>query len=297
MRLRTAFAALSIVALSAACTREAEAPPEPVQPAPAPAPRLATTVSYACESGQSVAVAYPDASSAQVTWGGRTYTMRSVEAASGARYAGSGLEWWTATRGGIESGTLSRLGPDRDVGGSTLERCSRPSPPAAPGPVPAPRPAPGVVPAAAAPCKGPQLKLSNDAGDAGMGHRRAIMALQNVGTAACSLTGYPAVTLLDGRGQALTSVRANRRPGSYFSAGQAPTPVTLRPRDKAFFDLAWTVIPDESEGETTCPTAARIRLTAPDDTSPVALAQTFTPCGGEVDVSPFRPVAELRPAA
>lgn len=291
MRLRTAVAALSIVALSTACTREAEAPVEPVEPSPAPAPRIATTISYVCESGQSVAVAYPDASSAQVTWGGRTYTLRSMEAGSGARYAGSGLEWWTATRDGIETGTLSRLGSDQNAGGSTLERCSRPAPsPTLPGP------APGVVPAAA-PCKGPQLRPSNDGGDAGMGHRRAILALQNVATAACSLTGYPAVTLLDGQGQALTSVRANPRPGSYFRAGQAPTPVTLQPRDKAFFDLAWTVIPDESEGETTCPTATRIRLTAPDDTSPVALAQTFTPCGGDIDVSPFRPVAEPEPAA
>lgn len=296
MRLRTAVAALSIVALSAACTREeAEPTPAPAEPSPAPAARSASTISYACESGQSVAVAYPDASSAQVTWGGRTYTLRSAQAASGARYAGSGLEWWTATRGGIESGTLSRLGSDQNTGGSTLERCSRPAPsPTTPGPVPGPTP--DVVPAAA-PCKGPQLKLSNDAGDAGMGHRRAILALQNVGTAACSLTGYPAVTLLDARGQALTSVRANPRPGSYFRAGQAPTPVTLRPRDKAFLDLAWTVIPDESEGETTCPTATRIRLTAPDDTSPVTLAQTFTPCGGDVEVSPFRPVAEPEPAA
>lgn len=295
MRLRTAVAALSIVALSAACTREeAEPTYAPAEPSPAPAARSATTISYACESGQSVAVAYPDASSAQVTWGGRTYTLRSVEAASGARYAGSGLEWWTATRGETESGTLSRLGPDQNTGGSTLERCSRPSPPTAP--VPVSGPAPGVVSAAAS-CKGPRLKLSNDGGDAGMGHRRAILALQNVGTAACTLTGYPAVTLLDARGQALTSVRADPRPGSYFRAGQAPTPVTLQPRDKAFFDLAWTVIPDESEGETTCPTATRIRLTAPNDTSPLTLAQTFTPCGGDVEVSPFRPVAELEPAA
>jgi len=53
-----------------------------------------------------------------------------------------------------------------------LERCSRPSSgPIAPGPVPGPQPAPGGVLPASAPCKGPQLKLSADGGDAGAGNR------------------------------------------------------------------------------------------------------------------------------
>lgn len=295
MRLRTAFAALSILSLSAACTREAEAPPEPAQPSPAPAaPSAATAISYACESGQSIAVAYPDASSARVTYGGRTYTLRSVQAASGARYAGAGLEWWTATRGGTESATLGRLGPDQNIGATTLERCSRPaSSPVAPGP--APTPAPGGVAPAAAPCKGPQLRLSNDGGDAGMGHRRAIIGVQNVGAGACSLTGYPSVTLQDARGNALTSVRTDQHAGSWFRSGEAPTPVELAPRAKAFFDMAWTVIPHEDKGERVCPSAARIRMTPPEDSSPVTLAQTFTPCGGRIEVSPFRPVAEPAP--
>ena len=66
MRLRTAFAALSIVALASACAQEAEAPPEPAGAPPAQAAPAATPISYACESGQSVTVAYPDAASARL---------------------------------------------------------------------------------------------------------------------------------------------------------------------------------------------------------------------------------------
>ncbi|HYC67496.1 DUF4232 domain-containing protein [Brevundimonas sp.] len=295
MRFRTAFAALSIVALSAACTQEAETPPQPVEPSPAPATPPAPPISYACESGQSVTVAYPDTATARLTYRGQAYALRTVQSASGARYAGSELEWWTVTRDGQESATLSRLGPNDDVGVAVLERCSRPSSGAVPtGPVPAPQPGPGGVLPASAPCKGPQLRLSTAGGDAGMGHRVSIVAVQNLGAQACSLTGYPAVSLQDSRGRTLTTVRSEQRPGSYLRNGEAPTPVELAPQGKAFFDLATTVIPNEAQGETVCPSAARVR-TAPGDTSPVTLSQSFTACGGKIEVSPFRAVAEPAP--
>lgn len=296
MRFRTAFAALSIVALSAACTQEAEAPPQPVEPSPAPAAPPAPPISYACESGQSVTVAYPDTATAQLTYRGQAYTLRTVQSASGARYTGSDLEWATVNRDGQESATLSRLGPNDDVGIAVLERCSRPGSGVVPaGPAPAPQPGPGGVLPVSAPCKGPQLRLSNAGGDAGMGHRVSIMAVQNLGAQACSLTGYPTVSLQDGRGRNLTTVRSEQHPGSYLRSGEAPAPVELEPQGKAFFDIASTVIPNEARGETVCPSVARVRMTAPGDTSPVTLGQTFMACGGRIEVSPFRAVAEPAP--
>ena len=298
-RIRTAFAAVSALALfaAAACSPEAQTPPAPVTPSPVTVGTPAPPVSYACESGQSVTVAYPDTATGLLTYKGQSYTLRTVQSASGARYAGSGLEWWSATRDGTESATLSRLGPNEDVGVAVLERCSRPSSgPVAPGPAPGPQPAPGGVLPASAPCRGPQLKLSADGGDAGAGNRVSILGVQNVGTRACSLTGYPAVVLQDRQGRNLTAIRADQTLGSYFRPGQAPTPVELAPQAKAFFDIAWNVVPNEGNGETTCPSAARIRITAPGDTSPVSLAEAFTPCGGRIRVSPFRPVAEPAPA-
>lgn len=302
-RIRPVFASVSAVALfaAAACSPEAEAPPAPVTPSPTTAETPAPPVSYACESGQSVTVAYPDTATAQLTYRGQSYTLRTVQSASGARYAGSGLEWWSATRDGSESATLSRLGPNEDVGVAVLERCSRPSAgpvspgPVSPGPLPGTQPAPGGVLPVAAPCRGPQLQLTADGGDAGAGNRVSILGVQNIGAQACSLTGYPTVVLQDRQARNLTAIRADQTPGSYFRQGQAPTPVELAPRAKAFFDIAWNVVPNEGNGETTCPSATRIRMTAPGDTSPVTLAQTFTPCGGRIRVSPFRPVAEPVP--
>lgn len=294
MRLRTAFAALSIVVLTAACTQEAETPPQPVEPSPAPAAPAAPPISYACESGQAVTVAYPDTSTAQLTYKGQSYTLRTVQSASGARYTGSDLEWWTVTRDGQESATLSRLGPNDTVGAAVLERCSRPAVSAVPtGPVP-PAAAGGAVPASA-PCRGSQLKLTPAGGDAGAGNRVSVLGVQNVGAQACSLTGYPTVALQDPQGRALSTIRTEQNPGSYFRAGQAPAPVELAPQGQAFFDLAWSAIPNEGRGERTCPTAARIRMTAPGDTSPVTLSQSFSPCGGRIQVGPFRPVAEPAP--
>lgn len=292
---RTAVAAAAaVLSLLSACSQEASerpavAPDQPVAPA-----ITAPAVGYACESGKTVSVQYPDAGTAQLAYQNQTYALRTVQAASGARYSGSGVEWWTATRDGQETATLSRLGPNEDVGVAILERCSRPSSggTAPAGPTPLPTPAPGGVLPASAPCKSVQLKLSSEGGDAGMGNRVAVLGVQNIGPQACSITGYPGVSLLDERGRTLTTIRSEPSPGNYFRGGQAPTPVNLAAQAKGYFDLAWNVVPNEGQGEKTCPNAATVRFTAPGDTTTVTLAQAFTPCGGRVRVGPMRPVAE-----
>lgn len=294
-RASAAISALAVFA-AAACSPEAETPPAPVTPSPVPVGTPAPAVSYVCESGQSATVAYPDTATALLTYKGLSYTLRIVQSASGARYVGSGLEWWSAARGGSENTTLSRLGPDEDVVEAVLERCSRPSPvPVAPGPAPGPQPAPREVLPVSAPCRGPQLKLSVDGDDAGAGNRVSILGVQNVGNRACSLNGYPSLVVQDPQGRNLTTIRVDQTPGSYLRQGQAPTPVELAPRAKAFFDMSWNVVPNEGNGEAACPSATQIRMTVPGDTSPVSLGQSFTPCGGRIRVSPFRPVAEPVP--
>ncbi len=278
----------SAAALLAGCTEEAAAPPEPVAPSPAPAAAAAPPVSYACESGQSVTVAYPDTATARLSYRGQEYVLRTALSASGARFVGSGVEWWIASRGDTENATLSRLGPNEEVGTAVLERCSRP----ASGPVPV-GPAPeqgGPVPASAPPCRAPQLRLSNEGGDAGAGNRVANIGVQNIGTQPCSLTGYPTVTLQDAQGRNLAAIRSEQATGSYFTPGQPPAPVVLAPQARAAFELAWSAIPNEGQGERTCPNAARIRVTAPGDTSPASLDMNLAPCGGRVKVSPVRPL-------
>jgi len=263
--------------LVAGCSQEK--PAEPTSPIEAPAMQDAAAVGYACESGKTVVVAYPDAQTARVSYEGKDYALTSVVSASGARYAGQGLEWWTASRGETESGTLSRMGQGDQAGGVIIERCSRPVAAVAP-------------PPSGAPCAAENLRLAVEGGDAGMGHRVTTLALRNTGPSACTVTGYPSVSLLDGDGKLLTGVRAAQAPGNYFAQGRAPTPVEIRPQQAAWFDLAWSVIPHEDKGETTCPSAKTVRVTAPGAATAITLPLAFTPCGGQVEVSPLRPVAE-----
>ena len=263
--------------LVAGCSQEK--PAEPTSPIEAPAVQDAAAVGYACESGKTVVVAYPDAQTARVSYEGKDYVLTSVVSASGARYAGQGLEWWTASRGETESGTLSRVGQGDQAGGVIIERCSRPVAAVAP-------------PPSGAPCAAENLRLAVEGGDAGMGHRVTTLALRNAGPSACTVTGYPSVSLLDGDGKLLTGVRAAQAPGNYFAQGRAPTPVEIRPQQAAWFDLAWSVIPHEDKGETTCPSAKTVRVTATGAASAIALPLAFTPCGGQVEVSPLRPVAD-----
>ncbi|CAN5116624.1 hypothetical protein BH10PSE2_BH10PSE2_22950 [soil metagenome] len=305
LQFRSLVALATGASLVVACSRQQPAvPAQPVQSVPAaPSAPPATPVGYACESGKTVTVRYPETATAQLAYLNQTYALRTVPAASGARYSGWGLEWLTVTQNGQESATLSRLGPDADVGAAVLERCTRPttaadSPmssaptgPVAP-PVPIPNPGPDGLLPVSLPCKSNQLKLSADGGDAGMGHRLTTLGVQNTGPQACRVTGYPTVILLDGRGRTLTTIRTDQHPGSYLRSGAAPTPVNLAPQAKGYFDLAWTVVPNEGNGETVCPSAVTMRFTAPGDSNFSTFAQAFTPCGGRIEVSPIRPTMD-----
>ena len=293
MSLNRLFVVAVIGAMSvSACTREGEPPAEPVNQTPpvaAPAP-TAPAIGYACESGQTVTLQYPDTATASVAYKGQTYALRLVPSGSGARYSGSGLEWWIATRDGSESATLSRLGPNEDVGVAVLERCSRPSAnPALPVPGQQPQPAPGGVLPASTPCRAAQLRLNSETGDAGAGNRVNVFGVTNAGTAPCSISGYPAVGLLDAQGRALTAIRSDQNP-------QTATPVNIPVGGKAFFDIAWNVVPNEGNGERVCPSAARVRVLIPGATAALAIPLAFTPCGGRIRVNPFRAGVEPGPA-
>lgn len=295
MRLNRLLVAALIGGLSvSACTREAETPAEAVDQTPPvaqPTAPAAPAIGYACESGQTVTVQYPDTATASVVYKGQTFALRLVPSASGARYSGSGVEWWIAAREGAESATLSRLGPNDDVGVAVLERCSRPS--ANPNlPVPGqpttPQPAPGGVLPASAPCRAANLRLNSETGDAGAGGRTNVFGVTNAGTTPCSVAGYPAVSLLDAQGRGLTAIRSEQNPNT-------ATPVNIPAGGKAFFDIHWTVIPNEGAGERVCPSAARVRVLIPGDPAALAIPLAFQPCGGRIRVNPFR--AGVEPGA
>lgn len=282
----------------AACHPPAEQGPPPVQPTAGQPMVEAEPVAYTCESGEALKVAYGE-DVAIVSYKGQDTPLRRVVSASGAKYQGGTLEWFGAVRDGVDSGILSRLSPTPVAGEDpveqVLERCSRP----VPGASPVPSPSTGPI-QAGQPCAGPQLRLERASSDAGAGNRFATLSLQNVSSQACYLSGWPGVTLVNATGQNLVGVRADQERGPYLAEDAEPPRVTLAPQGKAWFDLAWNVIPREDQGQTTCPEAARVRATAPGDTAAIALEMPLTPCGGRIRVGPIRadqePVAAPAPA-
>ena len=272
----------------AACEREVAEPASPPPVAPVAVPSTVPAIAFTCQSGETVSVQYPDAATANVAYQGRTSTLRLVEAASGARYSGSGLQWWTATRDGIETGTLGRVSATDGGVAAVLERCTRAVP--TPAPVAAgPRPGP---------CTASQLSLSRVGGDAGMGNRVATLALRNTGAQPCELTGYPSVALTDAEDTPVTTVRNEQTPQNHFRNGPEPTPVVLPTQGLAEFDIAWNVVPNEAMGQTECPEATGLRVTPPGVTGTVSLAMDVSPCSGYLRVSPLRPgTAAVPPGA
>ncbi len=274
----------AVAAALVACSPEAGpavevAPAEP--PAPVTFPSAAPVIGYACDGGGVASVQYIDAATARLFYRGTPEVLRLAPSPRGARWVGETREWRTIEAAGVEQATLSEIGPD-SVATTVIARCHRPVPGRAAAPVTGPSPARSDLPPA---CRGPQLALSAEGSDAGAGGRSVTLSLRNVGTRVCSLSGYPGVALVDTEGRSLADVRSEPVLGA---SGQPTETVVLPPRGKAWFDVRWTVVPDETLGPRPCTPATRMRVTAPGDTSPVSLDQSLAPCNGRVRVTALR---------
>lgn len=80
-------------------------------------------VSYGCESGATVLASYPDTDHARIQYQGRSHTLAIAVSASGARYVGEGIEWWTKGSGPGSSGSLFAHLSD-GTSGELLESCT-----------------------------------------------------------------------------------------------------------------------------------------------------------------------------
>lgn len=110
----------SIVFLSAC----ADSPQDDVDARPDVTARPASAVyEYRCESGEAIAAVYPETDSATVQYKGRDYDMQIAVSASGSRYVGGGLEWWTKGSGPGSEGTLFHHMAD-GTSGEIIERCT-----------------------------------------------------------------------------------------------------------------------------------------------------------------------------
>ncbi|MGW7754004.1 DUF4232 domain-containing protein [Streptomyces violaceusniger] len=147
----------------------------------------------------------------------------------------------------------------------------------------APSPASSSQPAAASGvrrvCSKTQLTLSAGRVDVGAGNVYLPLVFTNKGATACTLTGYPGVSLLDSADSAI-GAPATRR-------GPTHSPISLPPGGSASAALHTL-----NEGMTDTPcrrAAARIRVYPPDSFDAMKIsARSFRACGGVFEVEAMR---------
>lgn len=77
---------------------------------------------YQCDSGETIAATYPSTGSTTIQYMGSRYTLHIAISASGARYVGDELEWWTKGSGLGSEGTLFHHMAD-GTSGEIIELC------------------------------------------------------------------------------------------------------------------------------------------------------------------------------
>ena len=117
-----AFLTLASTLLVSACG--SSGPDEMAAQTPGAIPPTPFVYNYRCESGETIAATYPSTNSAEVRYKGDDYNMQIAVSASGARYVGDGLEWWTKGSAPGADGTLFHH-QDDGTSGEIIEHCTR----------------------------------------------------------------------------------------------------------------------------------------------------------------------------
>jgi len=267
-------------------------------PAVEPPPQ---TVAYACDQDRQAEASYGPDGSLALTVGDETWPMNPADAVTGARWTGETLEWWVTTSGAQEVAVLRRLNGQR-IGEAVLARCVRPTDggvlvvePTAPEPSEVAPEAPTPDPAARgdAPCRAAALSLRRVSEEGAAGSRYDVLALTNAGTAACTLRGYPGVSMIGPSGQARSPFRILQDPGPNYAEAAAIGTVRLAPGASAYFDLVTTAVAGEIAGETEpCPGVVAVRVSPPGDAGTLQAPVELNPCNQRARVTPFRPTED-----
>jgi hypothetical protein len=157
-----------------------------------------------------------------------------------------------------------------------------PSQPPATNPTPPPTTPPSTTPPPTRPtaCRTAQLHLRAVMEDNGMGHHWITYAFRNRSAVACTLSGVPAVQLLDAHGGVLPIVR-------HDGPGSTGPVVLLRPGGSAFFSIGQLIAPDY-DGQP-CPAATTLAVTPPHQRDALTTTTGLAPCGGRLSLSAIRP--------
>lgn len=282
------FFCLSSALALVACSAESSSQKEEAVTAVAPPEILANaTVPIevrACDSGAVVALEPLEGDHLRLIHKEKTWTLKRIPAGQGSHYGAEGVDWRVRINEGQEVGQL--LLTDEDGQPNVIEQCSRPAP------VLAAAPRVRSMP----PCISPDLAYGVEAGDAGMGHRLTTIRVENRGAQPCQLDGAPQVSLIDANGQAIDGVKGELLTQGYFGKVRTGVPILLAPSGKAYFDMGWSVIPHEAEGEASCPQSQSLRLAPPEDNGGKTLDLAIAACGGKLELSPYRVVADRQMA-
>jgi membrane-bound inhibitor of C-type lysozyme len=81
----------------------------------------ATVRTYRCADGQTITAGYVGQDTAVLTYKDRSYSLKLARSASGARYTGFGLQWWTK---GANEAALAVLKPGEAVASAPGVACS-----------------------------------------------------------------------------------------------------------------------------------------------------------------------------
>ncbi len=112
---------LASILFVSACDRSTQDTVDAPTPMAA-APSTPAVHNYQCESGETIAATYPSTDTATVQYKGNGYNLQIAVSASGARYVGDELEWWTKGSGPGSEGTLFHHLAD-GTSGEIIELC------------------------------------------------------------------------------------------------------------------------------------------------------------------------------
>lgn len=140
----------ALLALAACSRNDTPASPEPPATAPteaagAPVNPLTEVLTYDCADGQVIEAGYPTTDTAVIKTAEHSYDLTIARSASGARYVGYGLQWWTK---GMTDAQFAKLKPGEDIASDPGVACKardvdapvEPPAPGTPGGLPDDRP-------------------------------------------------------------------------------------------------------------------------------------------------------------
>lgn len=133
-------------------------------------------------------------------------------------------------------------------------------------------------------CQGQDVSAELGAADSSAGHLVYVVILNNTGVTACTLDGYPTVTLLSSSSAPLPTNQTDGNDG-ISSISNTPTVVTVPTGGTASFVLQWSDVPTDGD---TCPTSTWLEVQLPTQSVGALSDTTLQACGGDIFASPFR---------